>query len=108
MQADNVFLIEGEAPDAMDGLRKPDAVFIGGSAGKLKDILSAVHQKGKGIRFVVTSVSLETAGELNSIIAEWGIENADIVQMQVSEVKTVGSHHMMNAQNPVMIYSFIR
>ena len=106
LHMDNVQLIEGEAPDALTGLDTPDAVFIGGSAGKLAEILMSVHMKGSGIRYVITSVSLETSGALNSFIEEQGIDDADIIQMQVSDIRTVGSHHMMQAQNPVMIYSF--
>ena len=106
LHMDNVHLIEGEAPAVLTGLDTPDAVFIGGSAGKLAEILMSVHMKGSGIRYVITSVSLETSGALNSFIEEQGIDDADIIQMQVSDIRTVGSHHMMQAQNPVMICSF--
>lgn len=103
---DNVHLIEGEAPDVLAELEAPDAVFIGGSAGRLAKILMTIHTKGTGIRYVITSVSLETSGALNAFLEEQGIDDADIIQMQVSDIRTVGSHHMMQAQNPVMIYSF--
>ena len=106
LRMENVYLIEGEAPDVLTGLEAPDAVFIGGSGGKLAQILMAIHKKGCGIRFVINSVSLETSGALNSFMEEHGIDDASIVQMQVSDIRTVGSHHMMQAQNPVMIYSF--
>lgn len=106
LHMDNVFLTEGEAPEALAGLEAPDAVFIGGSSGRLRDILMAIRSKGTGIRYVVTSVTLETGSEMDSFIREQGIGDARIIQMQVSDIKAVGSHHMMQAQNPVMIYSF--
>ena len=36
MKADNLVIVEGEAPDALLGLPVPDCVFIGGSAGNLE------------------------------------------------------------------------
>jgi len=41
-QVGNVTVIQGEAPDALKTLPKPDAVFIGGNGGNLRDIINAV------------------------------------------------------------------
>ena len=33
-------------------------------------------------------------------------KDVDIVQLSVSDIKTVGSHHMIDANNPVTVFSF--
>ena len=40
----HVDIIEGEAPEALNGLPLPDRVFIGGSGGQLQPILEALDQ----------------------------------------------------------------
>lgn len=53
-------LIEGAAPDALDGLATPDAVFIGGGAtqpGLIERVQAALRTSG---RLVINAVTLET------------------------------------------------
>ena len=38
LAVDNVTVIEGRAPEALEDLEDPDAIFVGGSKGSLKDI----------------------------------------------------------------------
>ena len=52
--SDNVRVVPGEAPKALDDLPDPDAVFVGGSGGHLNDILVTVSVRLKpGGRVVV-------------------------------------------------------
>ena len=102
----NVSVIEGDATRILPELPCPDRVFIGGSDGKLRQIISQITYKGSGIRFVVTAVSLETIEEVRHIIADMNAKDVDIVQLSVSDIKTVGSHHMIDANNPVTVFSF--
>ena len=105
-RAVNVQLIKGEAPQALADLEKPDSVFIGGSSGALKDILDTVHAKGSGIRYVITAVSLETMEEIRSLTDKEGISDAYCVQLQVNDICKAGSHHLLRANNPVMLFAF--
>lgn len=104
---DNVRLIEGTAPEALEELEKPDCVFIGGSGGELASIMDTLHKKGSGIRFVINAISLETIEEVKSILKEYEVENERIIMMSVSEAKKAGAYHLMTAQNPVWIFSFV-
>jgi len=103
---DNISLVEGEAAETLKDMEKPDCVFIGGSGGRLKEILSLLHSKGKGIRFVINAVTLETIEEIKGLTGELGAENEEAVMISVSDVKKAGSHHLLKAQNPVWIFSF--
>ncbi|MBI3353978.1 MAG: precorrin-6y C5,15-methyltransferase (decarboxylating) subunit CbiE, partial [Nitrospirae bacterium] len=53
----NIEVIEGEAPDCLKGLTEPDAVFIGGSSGRLKTILEVCSKsmKNKG-RIIINAI----------------------------------------------------
>lgn len=60
----NVRLIAGAAPEVLDELPGPDAVFIGGSGGRLADILDTAAQRlNPGGRIVVNLAALERTNE---------------------------------------------
>ena len=44
---DNVVVVAGEAPDALAALPAPDCVFVGGSGGRLTDILECAASRLK-------------------------------------------------------------
>lgn len=102
----NLRIVSGSAPEAMESLPIPTHAFIGGSSGKLSKILDVLYQKNPGVRIVVNAISLETVAELTVFIKENQITDAEIVNLQVSRSKQVGSHHLMMANNPVYIVSF--
>lgn len=112
--ADNVQVIEGDATevlrekikDLMRDRTKPDAVFIGGSGGEMRDIISIISKMGTGIRFVINAVTLETIQETEKVLEEFEPKNRRAVQIGVSNLADVGDYHMFRAENPVMIYSF--
>ena len=45
LRAAGLTVVSGEAPEALEGLPAPDQVFIGGSGGRLSEILAAVLRK---------------------------------------------------------------
>ena len=81
-------------------------VFIGGSGGKLREIIDILHSKGGGIRFVINAVSLETIEEAREAVRDLSPSDAEIIMMSVSDIQKAGSYHMLHAQNPVFIFSF--
>ncbi|MBQ9871987.1 MAG: precorrin-6A reductase [Eubacterium sp.] len=103
---ENVTVIEGEAPAALSGLPKPDAVFIGGSGGNLLEILEILTAMGTGTRYVINAVSMETIGEIRELLKDYPAKDERTVMISVSDVREVGSHHLLQAQNPVWIFSF--
>ncbi len=106
LQADTLTVLTGRAEEVLRDLPKPDAVFIGGSGGALKEIMRVLTAKGEGIRYVVNAATLETIEEAREIVDSYVPEDLTIRQISVSDVNTVGGYHMLQAQNPVMLFSF--
>ncbi|MBO6239630.1 MAG: precorrin-6A reductase [Butyrivibrio sp.] len=104
---ENIDIICDEAIETVKTLPKPDAVFIGGSGGKLKEIIDILREKGPGIRFVINAVSLETIEEITCILKDTPHKDEEITMISVSDVKKAGEHHLLSAQNPVWIFSFV-
>ena len=100
----NVSLIGGEAPDVLEALPPPDAVFIGGSGGKVQAILAAVLAKNPRARIVLTAVTIETVAQAVSKLSALGLE-PEIVQLNVARGRRSGDLHLMQAQNPITILS---
>ncbi len=100
--ADNIHVINGEAPDCLDGLPAPDKVFMGGSSGNADGIIRAVFCKNKNAELVVTAVSLDTLTDVVKSLDELGAEY-DISQIFSASAKVMGTHKMMTANNPVFV-----
>lgn len=103
---DNLEVIRGSAPEALEELPVPTHAFIGGSSGNLREILQVLYQKNPQMRIVLNAISLETISELKEIEKEFPLQEKEIVQMQVSRARTVGSYHLMQAENPIWICAF--
>lgn len=103
---DNLTVIEGIAPDAMETLPVPSHAFIGGSTGNMRSILIQLLEKNPNIRIVINAIALETVAEAVEGVKALGIADAEFVQVSVSKAQTLGNYHMMMGQNPVYIISF--
>lgn len=101
--ADNLVIIEGEAPAAMEELPAPTHAFIGGSSGNLKEIVSLLLEKNPQVRIVINCITLETVSEALEVIREYGFEETEIVQLGAARSKNVGRYHMMMGENPIYI-----
>ena len=99
---DNLEIIKGEAPGILGGLEVPTHVFIGGSSGRLNQIIDIIFSKNGNARIVINAVTLETITEVQSIIKEKGL-HGDITCITVSKAKEAGNYHMMMGLNPVWI-----
>lgn len=97
-KCDNIEVTEGSAPEALDGLPKPDKVFIGGSSGTLKQTI----EKCNCDHIVVNAVTLETLEGTLKAFAELGYEY-EMVQISASYTRKAGEYNMMTAQNPVFV-----
>lgn len=100
---DNISIVRGAAPQALEGLPAPTHAFIGGSGGSLREILDLLYAKNPKIRIVINAVTLETQNEIFRYIKEKSLDGAEIVTMQISRAENVSSYHMMRGENPVMI-----
>ena len=81
--------------------------FIGGSGGRLKEILATLRQINPNMRIVIHAVSMETICELKELLSvQEQIKDNTIVQIQVSRAKKVGNYHLIQSENPVWICAF--
>jgi precorrin-6B C5,15-methyltransferase / cobalt-precorrin-6B C5,C15-methyltransferase len=100
--AANIEIVAGEAPEALRGLAAPDRVFIGGSGGRLSEIIGLISgTMGSGI-LVVNAATLETLNEAMKSLTRNGFET-DISEVSVFRSKRVGNKRHMYALNPVFI-----
>lgn len=104
---ENLVIVEGEAPEALEDLPIPTHVFIGGSSGKMINIIQKVREKNRDVRFVITAITLETLGSLEQIKEQFP-EYADmeVVQINAARSRELGRYHLMSAENPVFIICF--
>ena len=103
---DNIQIIEALAPEGLEELPVPTHAFIGGSGGRLLDILQNLYRKNPHMRIVINAISMETIAELKEVLDTFPVEEEEILQMQVSRVKKLLSYHLPQAENPVWICSF--
>jgi len=101
---DNISVITGKCPGILEEYPAPDAVFIGGTGGKLSEILNIIASKNPFAHIALTAVSLETLSQA-SVLFEQYCESFQIVQIAVTRTKQIGSHTMFDAQNPVWLLS---
>ena len=103
--ADNLVVIDGIAPEAMEQLPEPTHAFIGGSSGNLKDIMMLLLYKNPKVRIVINAITLETISEALHCVKNLEVAEVEVVQISISKSQTIGDYHMMMGQNPVYIIS---
>ena len=102
---DNLEIIKGLAPEALEGLPAPTHAFIGGSSGNLKEILEVLLEQNPRVRVVINAIALETVAEAMQCLKSMAFTDVDIAQVSVAKGKKLGSYEMMIGQNPVYIFS---
>ncbi len=102
---ENVAVVRGKAPEALADLPAPTHAFIGGSGGNMKEILAALTEKNPAVRVVVNCIAMETQAAVLAAAAALDLEIKDLVQISTAKAKSVGAYHMLQAQNPVMIFT---
>ena len=103
----NLTLIEGKAPEALDALPTPDAVFIGGTKGNMDAVINAVLHKNPAVRLCIAAIALETLSVAVAALTAHGLA-AEVTQIAVSRTKTAGSLHLLMANNPVFLITGAR
>lgn len=101
--AANVTVVKGEAPFALSTLPDPDRVFIGGSGGRLSDVLDTVAARmTPGGVVVVATVLAETFHEAINWAKTTGLET-EWCEIQVSRSKPTGQGTRLKASDPVTL-----
>ena len=103
----NLRLVEGRAPEVLEGLPAPDGVFIGGSGGKLPAIVEAALAANPGVRLCISAIALETVNVAVQALTDHGI-TPQVTQLAVSRSREAGRMHLMMANNPVFLVAGCR
>lgn len=98
----NLTLVQGAAPEALASLPAPDAVFVGGSGGRLEEILALALEKNPKARICISAIALETLGAAVAALTARGLE-AEVCQIAVSRTRPAGKLHLLMASNPVFL-----
>jgi len=107
-QAWNVILVDGEAPDCLADLPDPDAVFIGGSGGRLDDIIAAAAARLRpGGRLVINAVALENMQRARRAVSNAGLEETTLL-LNVSRGAAVGALTRLEPLSPVYIIKGVK
>jgi precorrin-6Y C5,15-methyltransferase (decarboxylating) len=104
----NLFIHEGDAEISLDSLPRPTHVFVGGSGGKLPQILERVKNLGTAggeIFTAVSGVTLKTIATAYEILSGDGFGGLNVTQFSVSRGKIAGGSMILAAQNPVTLLS---
>lgn len=102
----NVEVIEGNAPDCLQGLTQhPDCVCIEGGR-PIKTILQDVWQRlqSQG-RIVATATNLETLYAISESLAELQARNVEVVQSAINRLEVRGNHQVFVAVDPIFVLS---
>lgn len=104
-KVDNVAVIEGRAPEALRELPKPDAVFVGGSKGSMREILEfCLEQLNEGGILVVNAITFENIQETYQYFKEINLK-AEVVLLNISRGVPLAHYHRYEALNPIHIFA---
>jgi precorrin-6Y C5,15-methyltransferase (decarboxylating) len=103
LQATNVTIVVGRAPQVLRGLPEPDAIFVGGSGGVLLSVLKVAmqHLRAGGV-LVVNLASFEHLAEAADYIrkANWSLE---CTMVNIARTQPILDITRFAALNPVFI-----
>lgn len=107
----SVLTLHGAAPEVLEkipAVDAPDAVFIGGTAGKMDGILDACLARLKaGGSIVLNTVTVQNTAEALEWFEKSGLD-WDFLQVQISRGKSIKTPtqtlHRLDALNPVHIF----
>lgn len=98
--ADRVTVVEAVAPDGLDALDAPDAVFVGG--GLSQALLQRLWQLPPGTRLVANAVTLES----ETLLAQWQTDKGgDLLRIELARAEPLGRKRGWKTAYPVMQWS---
>lgn len=99
----SVNVIEGMAPEALTALPDPDRVFIGGSGGGLRQIISELSARMRqGGIVVISAITLESINEALTVLDEHGF-GVDVASVSISRSEPVDGKTYLKALNTVTV-----
>lgn len=102
----NIQIVNESAPKAFENLLRPSHAFIGGTGGKLNEILNSLYEKNSNLRIVINAITLESISQIEKILKTFPIQNDEITLVSISKAKKISNFNILNALNPVFVFSF--
>ncbi|MCO8145179.1 precorrin-6y C5,15-methyltransferase (decarboxylating) subunit CbiE [Rhodovulum tesquicola] len=101
---DRLRVVEGRAPEVLDGLDPPQAVFIGGGLSEV--LLSDLWARlGSGTRVVANAVTLES----EALLAAWqAAQGGSLLRVELAEAQPLGTRRGWRTAYPVVQWSAVR
>lgn len=104
LKATRIQVIEGFAPQVMEGLPPMDRIFIGGSGGKLPEILAkCATLLAKDGRLVMTAVTLESLETALKILNQAPFVDFEAIALNVAHLKTLQGLHLFQPEHTVHV-----
>ncbi len=104
-ECENIETILGHAPEDLPD-EIVDAIVVGGSGGMMNEIVDyAKEHLVEGGRFVVNAITVETVYLAIQALKVDEFKNVEVIQVQVSKGRNIGSLTMMEALNPIYVIS---
>jgi precorrin-6Y C5,15-methyltransferase (decarboxylating) len=103
----NVEVVQAFAPDGLENLPNPTAVFIGGSGGRMEEIIDFVCQRLKpGGRIVINIVVLEHLSVAIDALKARGFV-PEVTLVNIARSTSVGELTRFEALNPVFVVTAV-
>lgn len=99
-------VVAGEAPQALEPLPDPTSVFIGGTGGRLTEIMEVVIARLiPGGNVVANFAAMERANEAHQLMKDLGLDT-DMTMVSASRGKALpDGTTRLEAMNPVFVIS---
>lgn len=98
-------VVEGMAPQAVEGLPVPDAIFIGGGGSEPGVIDAAIRALPSGGRLVANGVTLEMEAVLLDCFRKYG---GSLTRIDIQRASPVGRMHGWRAAMPVTQWAWVK
>lgn len=102
----NLTIYHQDAAEAVKTLPAPDKVFIGGSGGKLPEIMEVIANFNNKVQVTISAVTIETIAEAAETLGHYD-PNYDLIQATIGRGRKIGKYHIIDTNNPVMLFTGI-
>ena len=103
-EIDNIVIVNAEAPEGLRQISRIDTALVGGSGGRLFEILDTIDAKLKvGGRIVLNFITVQSLANCLDWLKKNSHYKYEAIQVQINRLEIVGSYDMMKAINPVHI-----
>ena len=98
-------LVRGRAPDALEGLEPPDAIFIGGGVTRVGVLDSCWQQLRSGGRLVANAVTLQS----EAMLVNWREQHGgDLTRIHLAHAKPLGEFDTWRQALPITLLEAIK